>query len=59
MSGAGPEPRPAARSQRYLYKVMSSQMPRTFVQVEAASIEEAEGHGIVILLLGPAGSERR
>lgn len=39
---------------RYRYKVMSSQMPRTFVEVEAASIEEAERHGIVMILIGPA-----
>ncbi len=51
MTATGPE-----RAPRYRYKVLSSQMPRTFVEVEAASIEEAEAHGIVIILLGPVGT---
>ena len=39
---------------RYVYKVMVSQMPQQFEYVEAASIPEAERHGTVVLLVGPA-----
>ena len=39
---------------RFVYKVMISQMPRQFEYVEAMSIAEAEQHGTVVLLVGPA-----
>ena len=39
---------------RYVYKVLVNQMTREFRYVQAASIEEAERHGIVMILVGPA-----
>lgn len=39
---------------RYVYKVMVGQMPQQFEYIEAASIAEAEQHGTVVLLVGPA-----
>ena len=45
---------PAARPPRYVYKVLVNQLPREFKYVQASSIEEAEQHGVVVLLVGPA-----
>ncbi len=49
-----PSASPATKGPRFVYKVMVNQMPRQFEYVEAASIAEAEHHGIVVLLVGPA-----
>jgi hypothetical protein len=49
-----PSATPTAKGPRYVYKVMVSQMPQQFEYVEEASIAEAERHGIVVLLVGPA-----
>ena len=49
-----PSAAPATPGPRYVYKVMVHQMPQQFEYVEAASIAEAERHGIVVLLAGPA-----
>jgi hypothetical protein len=43
-----------SKGPRYVYKVMVSQMPQQFEYVEAASIAEAEQHGTVVLMVGPA-----
>jgi len=43
----------------YLYKVMVEQDPQqVFKNIEATSIEEAEQHGTVVLLLGATGEKR-
>jgi hypothetical protein len=49
-----PSSKPPSRGPRYVYKVMVSQVPQQFEYVEAASIAEAEQHGIVVLMVGPA-----
>ena len=49
-----PSATPAPKGPRYVYKVMVNQVPRQFEYVEAASIVEAERHGTVVLLVGPA-----
>jgi len=49
-----PSATPPTKGLRYVYKVMVSQVPRQFEYIEAASIAEAERHGTVVLLVGPA-----
>jgi len=48
------EPVNEERPPRYVYKVLVSQMPREFRYVHASSIEQAEKHGIVVFMAGPA-----
>lgn len=42
------------RAPMYVYKVLVNQLPREFRSIKASTIEEAERHGLVILLVGPA-----
>lgn len=49
-----PSATPSPKGPRYVYKVMVGQMPQQFEYIEATSIAEAERHGIVVLMVGPA-----
>lgn len=51
MSGPAPEP-------EYVYKVLVDQLAREYRYVRASSIAEAEQHGIVVILVGPADAGR-
>lgn len=44
----------SAEQPEYLYKVLVDQLTREYRYIRARSIAEAEQHGIVVILVGPA-----